>query len=213
MIETNKVQQVGDKLIFSIPNMDKMLENVDLNFLNFEHNHFLPQKFVEELVEKTGYQIVDKFYYLEHSVFYACAKASDSNKATEIQLKNAYDETEFEKYFLKLDFYVTEINQALNQSKLPSYIFGGHIFTQILLAAGVKEEMLKGCLDNSQFKIGKRLYGTNLMVRSPIEVLKESKKILVVGAVAQYKDEILDQFKSLGFEMSNIILFGGKNAR
>lgn len=209
--DTNAVQQKGERLIFSVPNMDKMLLNVDLNFLNFEHNRYLPQRLIMEMLEKTGYKIIDKYEFLQHSVFYACELDQKIDENTNISLNDAYDKERFDEYFQKLDEYVNEANLTLKRSKYPTYIFGAHVFTQMLIAAGVQEKMLQGCLDNSLLKIGKRLYGTNLKVYSPSEIIKKDQPMTVVGAVAQYKDEIIDQFLSLGMESANIFLFGGQN--
>lgn len=210
LADINAVQEIGDRLIFSVPNMDKMLKNVDLNFLNFEHNRYLPQTLTMEMLEKSGYKVLHKIEFFEHSLFYACELNFKINSATNIELSEAYDKKKFDEYFLKLEQYAKEINIVLRSSKDPTYIFGAHVFTQMLIAAGVQENLLQGCLDNSTLKSGKRLYGTSLNVLIPNQVTKENKQIKVVGAVAQYKNEINDQFLSLGLEQSNIFLFGGQ---
>ena len=47
------------------------------------------------------------------------------------------------------------------------FLYGAHIFSQYLLAFGLNQNKIEGILDNSQLKIGKRLYGTNLKVFDP----------------------------------------------
>ena len=107
------------------------------------------------------------------------------------------ESTDFESYFLKIESEVSDLNEALSSSEHNSkYIFGAHVFTQMLIAFGLETESLSGCLDNSKNKIGKRLYGTNLEVFDPTQVLDLSESIVVM-AVADYAEEIKAQINQI----------------
>ncbi len=54
---------------------------------------------------------------------------------------------------------------------------------------GLPEHYFLNILDNGTGKINKRLYGTNLIVKSP-QVLKDHGEALVVLRAGNYNDEI-----------------------
>lgn len=70
--------QEGQKLIFSLPNMEVMLQRKYTNCINFEHTVFLTEPYIEYLLSKYGFRLLDKQYFKDdHSIFYAYVK--DSN--------------------------------------------------------------------------------------------------------------------------------------
>jgi len=191
-------QKVGDVQIFSYPNMDLMLSRGNLNFLNFEHTAFLPLRFVREIIARTGYRIVETYNFFDHSIFISCVKVNEVMDFTEsVAPLFAEEKAAFEKYFSSIESRVKKLNSALFSSEHKSkFIFGAHVFTQMLIAFGLETELLSGCLDNSKNKIGKRLYGTNLDVYDPAEVLTIQDSIVVMS-VADYAEEIKMQINEI----------------
>lgn len=85
-----------------------------------------------------------------------------------------------------------KINTTLASAKRTNsnvYIFGAHVFTQMLIAFGVDEIKIDFILDNDPHKIGKRLSGTSLYVASP-QVLQGIKTPWVIVKVGAYAAEI-----------------------
>ncbi len=194
----SKNQNIGDIQIFSYPNMDLMLSRGNLNFLNFEHTAFLPLRFVREIIAQTGYKIVEIYNYLDHSIFISCVKVNEVKDCTEsVSTLLTEEKADFERYFLSIERKVKNLNDALfsSEHKL-KFIFGAHVFTQMLIAFGLETESLSGCLDNSKNKVGKRLYGTNLEVFDPTQVLALSES-MVVMSVADYAEEIKAQINEI----------------
>ena len=74
-------------------------------------------------------------------------------------------------------------------SKENTFIFGAHIFTQYLIKFGLDEKLFSNILDNDGRKIGERLYGTDLIVKSP-KILKDIENPILVLKAAQYNEEI-----------------------
>jgi len=71
----------GQKLIFSLPNMEEMLKRKYTNCINFEHTVFITEPYIEYLLSKYGFRQIDKKYFQEdHSIFYAYVK--DDNVQT-----------------------------------------------------------------------------------------------------------------------------------
>jgi hypothetical protein len=183
-------QRIGDRQIISVPNMDLMLERVDLNFLNFEHNYFIPERLLVSLFKACGYQVNEVFDFHTHSKFYALEKISDLVSLEDFIYQDYVDVPKFHRYFAAIEKYVAEINQILDLSQIPTYIFGAHVFTQMLIGFGLKEDLISGCIDNSQNKQGKRLYGTSLIVCSPEVMFQKNKTVNIIGALANYTSEI-----------------------
>ena len=77
----------------------------------------------------------------------------------------------------------------MDDSKENTFIFGAHIFTQYLIKFGLDEGLFANILDNDHRKIGNRLYGTDLTVRSP-KILKDIENPVLVLKAAQYTEEI-----------------------
>jgi len=78
----------------------------------------------------------------------------------------------------------------LDYSKKNTFIFGAHIFTQYLIKFGLDEKLFSNILDNDSRKIEERLYGTDLIVKSP-KILKDIENPILVLKAAQYNEEIM----------------------
>lgn len=193
------IQAIGDTQIISFPDFNSLLENNSLNMINFEHNKFLPLEFAVEILEQNGYRIEAIEYFKGHSIFVAATKIQKGN--VHIIDKNYFRISEFNDYVTTIQSKVNQLNDFIKNDSF--LFFGAHIFTQILMAFGVSSENSLGCLDNSPLKKGKRLYGTELMVFSPIEA--EHKSIKVIGAVGVYKSEVYKQLINLGYDKQKIL--------
>ena len=176
--------------IFSIPNLYEYLKSKFVNTLNFEHTIFLTEEFVDYILFKNGFRIVDKKYYENHSIFYVTVKDTKADHFISLprmyeKYKNLYNE------FVNCYFeFIKETNAKLLKTNKKIYLFGAHVFSQYLIHLGLDTSKIKCILDNSDEKEGKRLYGTDLFIRKPKNVdLEDSIVILKVG---QYKNEIVD---------------------
>ena len=63
MGELSTYMEEGDKLIFTLPNMKEMLERNYTNCLNFEHTFFVTEPYIEHLMSKYGFVIIEKQYF------------------------------------------------------------------------------------------------------------------------------------------------------
>lgn len=186
----------GKQLIFSIPNMQRMLEKKYTNCINFEHTILLTEVFVEYLLSKHGFRLNAKEYFMEdHSIFYAAVRDS-SVHATPLP-KGLYEENKklylnFIDYHIKL---IYDLNEKIKSAGKPVYLFGAHVFAQYLIEMGLNTSDITCLLDNDINKKGKRLYGTNLMVQSP-EILSNEKSPIVIIKAGAYNDEVKKQILS-----------------
>jgi len=178
----------GERNIFTFPNMREQLVRRYTNCLNFEHTVFLTEYFVDYLLERFGFKILEKQYFQDHSIFYATEK-SDAMK--EAKLITKYDEykklfMDFVNYHLEM---INEINSKIEKVKDPVYLFGAHIFSQYLIGFGLKTDKIVSILDNSLLKLGKRLYGTRFMIESS-KVLAGKRQVNVILKAGIYNEEI-----------------------
>lgn len=192
-----KFLKKGERHVFTFPNMVEMLSRKYTNCLNFEHTAFLAEPFVDVLLARNGFKILEKEYFQDHSIFYATERVGDDEKE-ELVFPNKYEE--YKKLFMDFIEYHKELVAGLN-SKIEKfdgeiYLFGAHIFSQYLLEFGLNKERIKCILDNSQLKNKKRLYGTNLIVENP-EVIKNVEKACVILKIGAYRDEVIRQLKEL----------------
>ena len=86
---------------------------------------------------------------------------------------------------------ILKINKNLN-NKEKIFIFGAHIFSQMMLFNGLNKKKIFGILDNDKKKINKYLYGTKFKIFSP-NVLKQIINPCVILRAGSYNEEIKKQ--------------------
>ena len=101
----------------------------------------------------------------------------------------------FEDYIKYHKSLVKKINNKISNKSNKNkkvYLFGAHIFSQTLLNFGIDHKKIEYILDNDKTKENKRLYGTNLKVKSP-QILKKEEAPLVILKCGVYNNEIKNQ--------------------
>ena len=182
----------GKHLVFSLPNMQVMLERKYTNCINFEHTVFLTEPYVEFLLAKHGFRLLTKEYFMDdHSIFYAAVRdlsVKPLDLPHHLYEKNKQLYMNYVRYHEEL---IKDLNRKIRGSTQPLYLFGAHVFAQYLIAFGLDTSRIVSLLDNDQKKQGKRLYGTNMMVQSP-RVLRDVNKPSVILKAGVYNQEIKD---------------------
>ena len=177
--------------IFSIPNLFQYLKHKYSNAINFEHTFFLTEYFMDYLLNLHGFEIIEKQYYQDHSIFYATRKNEILKKMT---LMNHCEE--YQKLYLDMiDFYDSEVirfNQYIKNFSGKIFLFGAHIFSQFLLHRGLEYGSIQNIIDNSPTKERKRLYGTSLIVQNP-RIISNISDVSVILKAGQYQEEVKRQ--------------------
>lgn len=177
-------------MIFSVPNLKLWLSNNFTNCMTFEHTFFLDDHFCDKFLEKNGFEIIEKNINQDcSSIFYAAKKNQNMN----FSLENKYQEykTKFEKYFDKINDFIKTTNEEI-QNSCDVFLFGGHVTTQYLIKMGLNIDKISCILDNDSSKQNKRLYGTNITIKSP-NILKDKKKPIVILKISFFDKEISEQ--------------------
>ena len=183
----------GDMHCFSVPNMSEMLSRGYTNCLNLEHTALISEPVIEYLCKKFQFKIIKKVYFREdHSIFYATQKMASVN--AEIVYPNEFETNKklFLSYVEGLENEVEKLKELLEDVDQDIFIFGAHVFSQTLLKGGLEDLPIRGVLDNSLDKIGKRLYGTELKVLSPLS-LKDFNAPHIILRAGVYNTEIKNQ--------------------
>ena len=179
------------KFIFGYPNLEFFFSNKHTNAINFEHTMLMTDFYVDYFLNKTGFKILKKEPFGNHSFFYSVQKGKEIKLDPSIILKGKYEK--YKKMFIDFISYhedmIEKINLKIQSHNGEIYLFGAHIFSQYLFSFGLSKDKIKAILDNSPIKIGKRLYGTNLKVNSP-KILSDSLNPMVILKAGIYNDEI-----------------------
>lgn len=190
MVHLSGFMRTGQKLVFSLPNMQVMLERKYTNCINFEHTVFLTEPYVEYLLAKHGFKLKVKEYFMDdHSIFYSAVRDSEVKPVHLPQ--NLYEKNKI-LYMAYVDYHKTliaDLNQKLSECTESVFLFGAHVFAQYLLEMGLNADKIVCLLDNDLNKQGKRLYGTHLHVASP-KILSDVSNPVVILKAGVYNAEI-----------------------
>ena len=176
--------------IFTMPNMMPMIKRGYANAMNFEHPYFYDEKLIDNLLYKNNFKIIKKKFFKEdHSIMYI-TKISQSSKTSSYR-RYKKNLTIFNHMF---NFWKDDINKINKSIKNSSnvFIFGAHIFSQLMLFNGLNKKKIDGILDNDPHKINNFLYGTKLKIYSPI-VLQGKINPHVILRAGSYNSEIKKQ--------------------
>lgn len=181
---------LGQKMLFSVPDLSEWLKRKYTNCINFEHTVYLTEPYVEYLMAEYGFRVLEKQKVMDgHSIFYAVVRDDSVARyelSGELYAENSKVYREFVGYYEAL---AAELNEKLKGWDGEIYLFGAHVFSQYLIAFGLDVSNVVSLLDNDSRKQGKRLYGTELNVASP-EVLRGKKNVAVILKAGIYNEEI-----------------------
>ena len=190
MSHQSSFMEDGNLLLFTLPNIQVMLENKYTNCINFEHTMYITETYVEYFLNKYNFEIIEKQYFrTDHSIFY-CARKTLNNIIAELP-DGLYDKNKntFQDYIDHHINDVNKINTIINKTEIPVYLFGAHIFSQYLISFGLDTSNIVCILDNDAKKENRRLYGTSLISKSP-KILKDIPNALVILRAGVYNDEV-----------------------
>lgn len=169
--------------IFSMPNMEGYARSNYSATIFVEHPNYLPEVVMDSLLVRNGWEIVEKNFFKEHSIFYV------TKPSQEYVTTNLPDKSED---IIKLISYLKKRAQQVKDKKF--YVFGAHLTYYYLLNMGISEDQILGVVDNDWKKCGKRMYGHNTKVLHTSELLPGSNIFLEMGP---YNEEIKESLKDM----------------
>lgn len=174
----------------TLPNMKHWLEQGYTNTLLFEHTFYVDYDILGYLLSKTGFEIIEQVIE-PHSIFVCCKKTAN---VTAKDVHFSRPKELFLNYVENLEKDIKSILEKIGDSKV--YLFGGHIFSQVLLNIGLPESQVINILDNDPGKQEKRLYGSNLIVKSP-RCLEGIDNPIVILRGGTYTEEIRESLLAI----------------
>ena len=150
-----------ENLFLVFPDLEYYVNNSVLHLLNTEHTFYIDNNFIVDLFYNYGFEIVDKVNHENHSVLFYFKKIKGESSPRKLLNKNYNLET----FFSDINETVKNYNYiAANKGNKKVFLWPASIHTLFLLIFGLEEKNIDGFLDNSENKIGKKMYGTDLLV-------------------------------------------------
>jgi len=185
-LESVRASRVKNVFV-SVPNFTKWLsDSLTVSILNNEHTFYFEQADIEALLSQYGFATKRSAQFGDHSLFFHFQRGTTS--FLPIQPSNA-EEAIFYHFHNKSSRIV-----AFSMDK-PFYIMPSFYAGQVIYHY-IKKDLVLGFLDNDRAKIGKRLYGTNLLTYSPLHlVTSEHKDVLLIRT--PYFEEMKEQLTAI----------------
>lgn len=192
---------IGSWHIFAYPNLEELMK-MDAPCLHFEHTTLLSTAAIDWLLERHGFEVVEKQFFtgargVAHSIFYAArlkSKGSDMLPITLQAAPSSFRESNrlARQWYLRMQEFVQFARPQLSTNTSLNFLYAAHVGTHYLVALGLAVERFAAILDNNPDKIGQRMYGTSLRVASPtsLQGLPSPRVVLRQGA---YNSEISKQ--------------------
>jgi len=176
--------------IFAVPNIKSWFQRKYTNALNFEHTVFITEEYIDYLLVKHGLSIERKHHFGdEHSIFYDVVRNPLNDRYQAPPGLYASHKEIFLDYIRYHKELIDSLNQQMHTQPGDIYLFGAHVFSQYLLAFGLDTSQIVCILDNNPLKHNHRLYGTDMMMRSP-EVLRGLESPRVILKAGSHTEEI-----------------------
>lgn len=187
-------------MLVSVPDVASLLAQTGSNALNFEHTYFFDLDLVSWMLRDAGFTLVDQCRFERHSFFLEARPDAAPGRAGPPP-----DAGEGARALTALVEAARADAAALAERAAAFdgvvYLFGAHVFSQVLLGGGFPAGRVAAVLDNDPAKQGLRLYGTPLPVRAP-EVLRNVRgRAAVIVRATHYTGEIEEQLRALAPEV------------
>jgi hypothetical protein len=194
-------------IFFSHPDFDYSIKNNFLTNLNCEHTFLIEHQFLFAFFEKYGFKLNRRFDFENFSLFLEFERTNIIQKIEKpIMNNNLYSNTKI--YFDKIINIVNNINYITNNdSNKKYYIWPASVHSVTLFTCGLDYKKLSGILDNSPNKIGKYLYGYNLLCSSFDDLIKNGNNDIVIfisGAGNYIKELELNNTKTQLIFINNL---------
>lgn len=187
-ITNSKIEEV----FISIPDMENLTKNGDINNLHIQHTFYIDTNFISWLFREYNFELKNVFNYDNNSVFYHFVKNATLKKKTIGDVKNVQIIETLKNFYLTVKENIKKINFIEPFFICPSGFYGKIIYHY--LENNTKKNII-GFLDSDKSKINSRLSGTNSLIFDK-EYIKSYKNVNVLLIAEKYNKEIAEELLS-----------------
>ncbi len=178
------------------PDLEYCLTNDVYHVFNTEHTYYIDNNFIINLFKLYGFELLEKHNFNNHSVIFIFKKnliEDKSNKNIDFENKIIPIDSFYSKIFKR----ISKANSIIEENKNKYiYIWPASIHFSYLNIFGLNNN-INGLLDNSIYKIGKKMYGTELKIFSFNDIVNENKEnTIIIMMGPSFHTEILDIIKN-----------------
>lgn len=192
-----KISNTDIRNIFiSIPDMDNLMMNGDLNNLNILHTFYINTQYIVYLFNQNGFNLEKLENYNSNSNFYYFKKEVVINA---VSYKNLELPTQQRIFYEKSVETIKKITINKPFYICPSGFYGQFIYFHLNNAT---KQHLLGFLDGDNFKINKRLSGTDLHIFEKGAIAEKPEVVVLISSskhTTEIRDELLSYNKNITF--------------
>ena len=175
-------------IYLNFPDLEKCISDNNYHVLNPEHIYYVENNFIEDLFKNYGFIQSRRHYHMDHSVFFEFERIPEINVDNFIYNKMSLISVPI--FLREIINRVDNIKEIIKNTSKPVYIWPCSMHTVYLSSFGLNTNDIVGVLDNSPHKIGKYLYGTNLLCSSFDEKINSNEKCIIILNGGCYNSEI-----------------------
>jgi SAM-dependent methyltransferase len=190
-------------MYISVPDQKYFLEGDFFinSILSFEHTYYIDNHYMKLLCDLTNFEIVDVKNYINHSVFFKLKKKKSKSEVftgtfSKLDLKSKF----LDKYHKLIDK-VSSLNDEIENLN-NVYLYSAHITSQSLLFNGLNKKKILGLIDASKNKVGKYLFGTELMTHGLDFLNQVNNPTVICSNMGIYQKEITDTLKKFNSKIN-----------
>jgi hypothetical protein len=179
-----------ENIFLTFPNLEQYVINDINHVLDTEHTFYIDNQFLKKIFMIHGFESQEDKFFEDHSVM-LYFKRSDKYKSEDIILKN--EKHNLEGFFKKIKDKVGYFNNIIESNKGKNiYLFPASCHSIYLSIFGFKHKNIKGMVDNSPNKIGKKMYGLDCEIFSFKEVVENDTNAVFLINGGTFNSEVLD---------------------
>jgi hypothetical protein len=178
--------------------MEAQLNKEVLSIINVEHTFYCNKELCINIFESIGYSLNEYIKFKDHSLFFYftlnTSKIINWNKTKYLSDKVI-------KYFNNIENKYNNFTIDRSFYLAPAGYYGQMMY--ILLKK--YKDKIKGFIDNDIAKKDKRVCGTPLFIKTPIDTINEKNPIIVMSE-SLYSNEIINDFLNINKNIQVVII-------
>lgn len=190
-----------ENLFLVFPDLEYYINHDVLHLLNSEHTFYVDNEFLVNLFKLYGFELIEKKSYKNHSVLFYFKKVKNVNPEDDIKINFCNKNYNIDNFIGNIKNRVSVLNEYLNSNPDKNiFLWPASIHSLHLCMFGLNYKKIKGLLDNSLKKIGKKAYGYNIPIYDFSKKIEENNKndtIFINGGI--FNEEIKSKLNKINY--------------